>query len=234
MPNYDIVLFDADETLFDYVRAAKAALNTTLIRYGLPCPADVWERYQRWNHEVWEKFERGEMEKSRLQTERFRLLFGELSVSADLEEFNRDYKEKLSEGGYALPGAEELCRALAPFCRLYIVTNGFTYTQERRMERSPLKQYIRKMYISEQVGFQKPRKEYFDAVLNDIGVSKGNRVILLGDSLTSDMQGGINAGITTCWYHPEGEEKTQLPIDYEIQRLEQFVPIVLGSEREAL
>ena len=102
------------------------------------------------------------------------------------------------------------------------------------MERSPLKQYIRKMYISEQVGFQKPRKEYFDAVLNDIGVSKGNRVILLGDSLTSDMQGGINAGITTCWYHPEGEEKTQLPIDYEIQRLEQFVPIVLGSEREAL
>lgn len=228
MAQFDIVLFDADETLFDYVRAAQSALRATLSAYGISYPEDVWARYKYWNDLGWRKFERGEMEKARLQTERFARLFEELGVEAEPSAFNADYLVALSEGGCALPGAEELCRELYAHCALYIVTNGFTFTQERRLECSPLRQYIRKMYISEQVGYQKPRKEFFDAVCSDIGV-EGKRMILLGDSLTSDMAGGIQAGIPTCWFNPEGKDSGGMAIDYEIQRLEEFIPIVLGK-----
>lgn len=226
MCRYDAILFDADETLFNYEKAAKCALLSTLSAYQIDFPRNVCERYQHWNNLVWRCFERGEIQKSELQTERFRKLFEELSIHADPAGFNESYLLALAERGDELPGAVELCQALFPYCPLYIVTNGFTFTQERRLARSLLRPYIKKMYISEQLGFQKPRKEYFDAVLTDISLTDRSRVILLGDSLTSDMQGGINAGIPTCWYNPFGQEAT-LPIDYEIHSLEEFFPLVV-------
>ena len=159
---------------------------------------------------------------------RFERLFRELGITASAEAVNRDYIEALGQGGYALPGAVELCQALFPYRPLYIVTNGLLSSQKSRMERSPLKPYIQKMYVSEEVGYRKPQKEFFDAVLADIGVLDRNRVILLGDSLTSDMAGGRNAAIQTCWYNPAGKACGGMGVDYEIRELGDFISIALS------
>ena len=226
---YDIILMDADETLFDYVKSARASLNATLTKYAIPHDDSTWDTYRELNNALWRKFERGEITKPKLQTERFDALFEVLGAKVDSADFNRDYMLGLAEGGYALPGAEELCQALYPHVKLYIITNGFQFTQERRIERSPLKPYITKMYISEQIGAQKPQKEFFDAVLADLGEVDRSRILVFGDSLTSDMQGGVNAGLDTCWYNPEGKDPAGLHLNYEIAELMELVPIVLEA-----
>lgn len=226
---YDIVLMDADETLFDYVKSARIALDTTLDQYQIPHDNSTWATYRALNNALWRKFERDEITKPKLQTERFDALFEVLGAHADSAAFNVDYMNSLADGGYALPGAEELCRTLFPHVKLYIVTNGFQFTQERRMARSPLRPYITKMYISEQIGAQKPQREFFDAVLADLKAEDKSRILVFGDSLTSDMQGGINAGLDTCWYNPSGEDPAGLRLTYEIAQLSDLVPIVLKS-----
>lgn len=227
MEKYDLLLFDADETLFDYTRSAKEALSATLESYGLPCPENVWALYKARNDQVWEQLERGERDRDSLMVDRYRMLFADLGAEADAAAFNRDYMTRLGQGGYALPGAEALCKALFPYYPLYIVTNGSTATQLARMERSPLKPYIRKLYISQQVGYQKPRREFFDAVLADLGVTDRSRVLLIGDSLTSDMAGGIGAGIPVCWYNPAHQDAGGMQPDFEIHTLPELLPIVL-------
>ena len=111
--------------------------------------------------------------------------------------------------------------------QLYIATNGLVATQKRRLEKSPLRPLISDMFISEEIGFQKPRKEYFDAVLAAVGNPDPSRVILLGDSLTSDMAGGRNAGVATCWLAPEDAVDT-VGCDYRVSVLPDFIPIALA------
>lgn len=228
MAKYDVILMDADETLFDFVRSSQEALSGTLSHYGISVDEAVWKIYRRHNDTVWEAFERGEMTPEERNTARFERLFQELGIPADVTAANREYMEALGKEGYALPGAEDLCRALFPHRPLYIVTNGVLKSQASRMARSPLRPYIKKMYVSEQVGFRKPQKEFFDAVLSDIGIADRSRVILLGDSLTSDMAGGQNAAVDTCWYNPEGKDPGGLCPDYEIRALNEFIPIALS------
>jgi len=227
MNRYDFLLFDADETLLDFPKASQAALRRALELYGIPYPPDVWERFKVHNDLVWRQFERGERDKQSLTVDRFRMLFSELSADADPVAFNRNYVEELARGGYVLPGALELCKKISEYYPLYIVTNGMAATQHGRLSRSPIAKYVKKTYISDEIGFQKPRREFFDAVLADLGASDRSRVLLLGDSLTSDMQGGVNAGIRTCWYNPGYRDAGGIPVDFMIHTLEEFPSLVL-------
>ena len=144
-------------------------------------------------------------------------------LGADIQKINEDYVECLSRCGFVTHGALALCKSLHGRCGLYIATNGLRKAQEGRLERSGLKPYIDGMFISDTVGFQKPAKEYFEYIFKTLQIEDKGDVIMLGDSLTSDMQGGKNAGITTCLFDPK--EKTAMPhplCDYKIKRLSDF------------
>ena len=221
---YPIVLLDADDTLLDFAASERAALGDMLAAFGLPDTPEIRQRYSEINIEHWKRLERGEITRAELKVSRFREFLAEQGVQADPVACNTYYMERLGEYSIPLPGAEELCRRLAENHRLYIVTNGSTSVQHRRLGASVIAPYIQKSYISEELGAQKPSKAYFDAVFADLGNPPREDVIILGDSQTSDMPGGKTAGITTCWFNPTGKA----PVgewDYTITRLEEFLSI---------
>ncbi len=222
---YPIILLDADDTLLDFAASEDAALGDMLASHGLPNTPAVRQRYSEINARHWKRLERGEITREELKVSRFRELFAELGADADPAACNADYMARL--GGYSipLPGAEDLCRRLAKHHRLYIVTNGSSSVQHRRLGASAILPYIQKVYISEEIGAQKPSEAYFDAVFADLGNPPREDIIIFGDSQTSDMLGGKNAGITTCWFNPKGKDPTG-EWDYTVTRLEDFLSVV--------
>lgn len=226
---YTTVLIDADETLLDFTKSQEEALKNTLRINGYPWSREINEIYSDENLKLWKKFERGEVTRARLKIERFENFFRILGIEgADIEKINRDYVDCLSACGFINDGALELCKTLCGACGLYIATNGLRKAQEGRLERSGLKPYIDGMFISDVVGFQKPSKEYFDFIFSTLGITDKSKVIILGDSLTSDMQGGRNAGITTCLFDPLDQVALPHPLcDCKIRNLTDFARLIL-------
>lgn len=225
--HYPIVLLDADDTLFDFVKAERMALKKSMEEVGLPYTEELAGRYRVLNQTLWEMLERGEITKPRLQTLRFEQLFGEMGASADPEDFHRRYLDHLGEGSYLLPGAEEVCRALRRDRRLFLVTNGTASAQRRRFGASPLTPYFEGVFISELIGAPKPSVAFFEAVFREIPGFSRERTVIVGDSLTSDIQGGKNAGIATCWVNTKG--KTAPPgcrPDLEVRSLQDLPEVI--------
>ncbi len=227
---YHTILFDADGTLLDFKNAEETALKKTFADHGFPFDEQTNHLYQQINHGLWGQFERGEIEKSVISTTRFTRLFQALGIAADGVAFNTEYLYNLGDGSKVLPGAKELCAALAPHCRLYIVTNGISKTQYRRLGGSVIQPYMSDIFVSEDTGSQKPLKAYFDYVFERIPGLDLKKTVIVGDSLTSDIQGGINAGIDTCWYNPShAENAEQIPVTWEIDDLLDFIEIAEGK-----
>lgn len=231
MMHYDIILLDADGTLLDFGRAETQAFERTMAQFGLDSSSDTHLLYHVINEGLWKKLETGEMNQKLLKTERFRLLFERMNVFADCEAVSRVFLHALGDGGFTLPGAEELCKTLHNAgCKLYIATNGVAETQHRRLALSGLEPYLSGLYISEEMGAHKPHAAYFDQLFADIGNPHRSRAIILGDSLSSDMRGGKNAGIATCWFNPYHMENVKPELcDTEIDVLGAFIPLVLGA-----
>lgn len=222
---YPIILLDADDTLLDFGAAEAAAMGDTLRRFGLPDTPEIRWTYSEINIRHWKRLERGEITRAELKISRFREFLAYLGSDADPAACNDFYMSRLGCYSMELPGAADLCRRLAAHRKLYIVTNGTAGIQYRRLGASTLAPYVEKIYISEELGEQKPSKAFFDAVFADLGDPPREDIIILGDSQTSDMLGGKNAGITTCWFNPKGKEATG-DWDYTITRLEEFLSIV--------
>lgn len=203
MANYEYVLFDADNTLFDFDAAEHTALEATLAHYDLPGGDAVHKYYQAVNAALWAAHERGEVSRDALVVERFAALLGELGAQRDAAALNSYYLARLGEDAGLLPGAEALCQALAPCCTLAIVTNGVGRVQRGRLARSPLKDLFPYLFISEELGCQKPEKGFFDRVFHSMDIKDPSRVILVGDSLSADIQGAVNAGVSSIWYNPK-------------------------------
>lgn len=229
MPRYDYVLFDADNTLFDFDRAEHLALRNILEDFGLPVTEEVRQTYLTINRALWAACDRGETDRDTLMVERFRLLLAKLGRTGDPAAMNRRYLDRLGDYSHAIAGAEALCAALAERCTLAIVTNGITRTQRRRYEASRLKQYIPHLFISQELGLQKPQREYFERVLSALGVADRSRTVVVGDSLTADIQGAVNAGLDSIWYDPKGlpVPDTAAPT-YTARTLEEVGRIILG------
>lgn len=206
MPRYDYILFDADNTLFDFDQAEEQALQHAFEDHGYPFQALTQDLYLAINRVLWHRFDLGELSREELLRERFAVFSRVMGGNDDPEEFNRCYLNHLAEGAYLLPGAEELCAALSPHCTLAIVTNGVASAQRGRFFRSPLSPYFDNLFISEELGYQKPQPEFFQLVLQRLPIPDPTRAVMVGDNLFSDIQGGINAGIDTIWYNP-----TQMP-----------------------
>ncbi len=222
--NYDVYLMDADETLFDFVKAEQAALANAFGRHGLKCPDGAIRAYREINADLWVQFESGQIEKDVLLVKRFAQLFERLGIGVDAHDFNAQYLVELGKGVDLIDGALEICRLLHEKGKhIYIVTNGASVSQRMRLEGSRIRTYISDIFISEDVGFQKPRKEYFDYVFQQLPPTDRSKIIMIGNSLTSDVQGGLNAGVDTCWFNKDGERNmTNLIPTYQISRLEEI------------
>ena len=202
---YDIVLLDADGTLLDFHRSEREAVAEALRTMGLCPDGKMLDDYAEINDGLWKRLERGEIERSVLLYHRFELLFERYGVFADAKETAALYMTLLARKGYVLEGARELCESLFGQARLYIVTNGTESIQRGRFADSGLEPYFDRIFISQVVGYDKPDVRFFDHVAEQIPDFSKERALIVGDSISSDILGGIRFGIDTCWYNPSGK-----------------------------
>ena len=202
---YDIVLLDADMTIWDFEASEQLALQDVVESLGVTMTEDIFAFYHKVNSALWKAFDLKQVTKEELAYERFAKLLEYLGKEGDPPGLNHYYQQRLGEHAIMLPGGEDMVRRLAERCTLYILTNGMHTAQVGRFEKSPIKPYIKRMFISEDMGCQKPDKAYFDKVFDIIGLQDKSRAVMVGDSLTSDIRGGINAGVDTIWYNPKGK-----------------------------
>lgn len=227
MTPYSILLFDADNTLFNFDAGNRRAFSAVCRICHLPDTDELFHAYEAVNAEMWSAFDRGECTKDFLVVERFRLFLERAGLQADPVQCNKIHLSTLATNTVLLPHALEVCRTLAQTHSLYIVTNAVAAVQKARLAASDLRPYITDAFISEDAGASKPSVAYFDYVFSRIpGITREN-CLLIGDSPSSDLQGANNYGIPCCWYNPRGLARPDgMRIDYEIRDLPELLPIV--------
>lgn len=232
MKKYKTLLFDADNTLLDFDKTEKEALRKTFTMQNIPFTPAMKNRYLQINTALWNAYEEGRMTREEVIFTRFGKLFDEFHIAEDGVQFEHIYQKELGKGHALMPHALELVKHLKKDYELYIVTNGVSATQHSRLHDSGLDQHIRKAFISEEIGYRKPMKEYFDYCFAHIPSFEKEQTLIIGDSLSSDMQGGIHAGIATCWMNPKQKPNMQdLPITYEITNLKELYSILEEDEK---
>jgi 2-haloacid dehalogenase len=221
MKKYDIFLFDADNTLYDYDMAEANALKIMFEYCGFEYSENIRLKYREINSQVWESFEKGTITKDELQTSRFLRLFNDIGVNYDAKIFNEKYLNELGKGAFLIDGALDICKKICSHNKkIYIVTNGILATQKARIEHSLIKEYISDFFVSEFVGYQKPQIQYFDYVFSHIPKIEKEKTLIIGDSISLDIVGGNNAGIDSCWFNRLGEiNTTEIKPTYEINKL---------------
>ena len=221
------VLLDLDDTILDFHAAEGTAIRATFRASGVPDDDATVNRYSEINRATWHRLELGELTREEVLVERFRLLFAELSSDADPTRTQAIYEDLLSREHPFIDGAIELLESLYQKYDLYIASNGTPLVQDRRIAESGIAHYFKGIFVSERVGANKPSREFFDKVFSNIdGFSRENAVII-GDSLTSDIQGGINSGIVTCYFNPKSRKNdTGITPDYEIRTLAELPPLL--------
>ncbi|QBP40271.1 YjjG family noncanonical pyrimidine nucleotidase [Paenisporosarcina antarctica] len=224
---YDVLLFDLDDTLFDFSETEKHALDNSFHAFGLPNGlVDYRASYKGISKGLWNDLENGLVTLSELKVERFKRLFLQHQLTVNPEDFGQTYIENLGKEVHVIDGVEDMLKNLSS-CRLVILTNGFQKVQHARIALSPLKHTFEAIFTSEESGYQKPQAEIFEYVFNKLHISSKKNVLMIGDSLTSDIQGGNNFGIDTCWFNPrQTENVTAINPTYEIRdfaELEQLV-----------
>ena len=229
MPRFDILLWDVDGTLLDFIAAEKAAVQTLFREFGLgECTDEMVERYSRINKEYWERLERGELSKPEILVRRFADFFASEGLDASkAPEFNEQYQVRLGDTVVFCDDSYELLSSLRGRVKQYAVSNGTVVAQTRKLRRSGFDQLLDGVFLSEELGYEKPATEFFGRVFAAIGEPDRERVLIVGDSLTSDITGGNRAGIRTCWYNPKGEPNlTAAHADYEIRDLHGILDII--------
>ncbi len=198
---YTHILLDADNTLFDFNAAERLAVNALMKAHGFRPSRKYVRLYHEINDGWWKRLERGEVTLEQLQQRRFEQFTETVGMDGDPADINSEYKGNLGRFGTVLmPGALAFVKRLSRSHHLYIVTNGLASTQHQRFDRSPVLEYVDRLFISEEVGISKPEPEYFDYVVDAIGAPR-EQMLIVGDSLTSDIKGGAASGIDTCWYN---------------------------------
>lgn len=214
------ILFDLDNTLFDFYASEKKALTETLIHFGLSPDEKMLQRYSEINLEHWKRLEKGELTREQVKVGRYRQLFEEYGTDISPEEATKYYEGMLACQNDLMPGACDILKGLFGKYRLYVVSNGTLICQQGRMKNTGITHFFENHFISQQIGFEKPQKEFFDYCFNHIPDFNRDETIIVGDSLSADIAGGKNAGIKTVWFNPTGE-KSSLP-DFEIHALSQL------------
>ncbi len=229
MAKYYCVLFDADNTLLNFDAAENKALAETLVNYGIEPDAETVQTYREINSELWKQLEKGQIRREKLMSERFTRFLKAIDAAGNGAEMNHFYLEQLSTHPDLMSAnVLDVLKELSEVATLAIVTNGFDRVQSRRVQESGLLNYIEDVFVSEKLDSEKPNRKIFDAALRSLGVENREHVLMVGDSLSSDIQGGINAGLDTCWFNPNhAENPGKVCPTYEISNLEELYPLVM-------
>lgn len=228
MHNYDIILWDVDATLLDFKKSQEHALTFCFAKYGHTITQEIAARYDVINDSYWKRLELGEIDKKTVLSGRFIQLFAELDITdIPLEDMQETYQRELGNVYYYLEDSYDLCLSLKGTCRQYIVTNGVASTQRHKLQLAGFDRIMDDIFISEEMGAAKPSPLFFAKCFEKIGAYDKSRMVIVGDSLTSDMRGGSNAGIDTCWYNPRHlKNDTAVHITYEIHTLDEIKTIL--------
>ena len=216
----EFLFLDLDDTILDFHKAEKIAISKTFREFGIEPTDEVLRRYSQINKECWHKLELGEWIREQVLVRRFELLFGEYGIACDGTQVARAYEKNLSVGHYFLPGAEEAVDRLSRKYRLFLASNGTASVQKGRMTSANLYRFFEKVFVSQELGTNKPAKEFFERATAQIPGYDPAKAMMVGDSLTSDILGGIRAGMKTCWVNPNhAPADPQIPADYEIESI---------------
>ena len=219
----EFLFLDLDDTILDFHKAERIAIAKTIRDFGVEPTEEVLGRYHVINKWHWEQLELGNLTRAEVLENRFKVLFQELGVEVDATACARAYEKNLSIGHYFLPGAEEAVDALSKKYRLFLASNGTASVQKGRMTSANLYRFFEKVFVSQEIGHNKPSKAYFDACFAQIPDFDPKKAMIVGDSLSSDIKGGIQAGIATVWVNPNHlPANPAIPADYEIEALSQL------------
>ncbi|WP_232698777.1 YjjG family noncanonical pyrimidine nucleotidase [Brevibacillus daliensis] len=232
MKKYQTLLFDVDDTLLDFSAAENLALRLLFEDQKIPLSTELEAHYKKINQGLWKSFEEGNLDRDEVVNTRFSILFKEYGHEVDGILLEKKYRSYLEEGHQLVNGAFELITALQNKYDLYIVTNGVSKTQDKRLRDSKLHPLFKDIFVSEDTGYQKPMKEYFDYIFARIPNFSAEQGLIIGDSLSADITGGQLAGLDTCWVNPDMKPNdTDIVPTYQIQRLDELYRI-LGVGRD--
>lgn len=229
---YTTVLMDADDTIFDFPKCEYNALKNTFEKHNFGFTQELYNKYSEINDSLWKLLEQGEIDRSKLNICRFELTCGYfgMSISAEkLKSLSKTYIDEFAKQDIFIENAYSAVEKISRLSDIYIITNGISIVQRRRFGKNPITKFLKDIFVSEEIGVQKPMKEFFDIVLSKIDEKDKRKILVVGDSLTSDMKGGKNAGLDTCLY--DRKNKVSAPndlCDYKITALEDICKIVKG------
>ncbi|MCM1364345.1 MAG: YjjG family noncanonical pyrimidine nucleotidase [Faecalibacterium sp.] len=229
MKKYTTILFDVDDTLLDFHQDEHDALKTTLEQCDLPSDESIIATYSKINSALWKEHEQGRITKEDIKNMRFHKLFERFNFMSDYapRQVNDIYERNLCGGSNVVSGAYKICEKLKEEYRLYIVTNGIEFTQKSRLSRGGFDKLMSDMFISETIGMQKPDRNFFDYVFSRIEETDKSKIVLIGDSLSSDIKGALEAGIDCIWFNKSAaENNTELKPTYIIGSLEEIMSIL--------
>ena len=224
----EFLFLDLDDTILDFRKAEYVAIGKTIGDFGVEPTDEVRKRYHEINKWHWEQLELGTLTREEVLVNRFGVLFEKLGKTVDAVACARAYEKNLSQGHWFLPGAEEAVDALSKKYRLFLASNGTASVQKGRMTSANLYRFFETVFVSQEIGHNKPSKEYFDACFAQIPGFDKEKAMIVGDSLSSDIKGGINAGIKTVWVNPDHKDCGEIKPDYEIEYLHQLEALLEG------
>ena len=229
----EILFLDLDDTILDFHKAERLAIARTFTAFDLEPTEEILNRYHDINLLHWQMLERGELTRPQVLTGRFRMLFEELGRQVDAQAVAQVYERNLGIGHFFLPGALEAVQTLQKDYRLFLASNGTATVQHSRLTSAGLYPYFEKVFVSQELGYNKPAKAFFDACAREIPGYAPEKALMVGDSLSSDILGGINAGLPTCWVNPcHKPHPENITPDYQIEGLSQLPELLQKVNRE--
>ncbi len=225
---YSLLIFDADDTLFDFKKSERVAFEKTMQTFGFDYDENIHlPIYHEINTAIWKELDEGLITQKELKLERFRRLAAHLKSDIDVSDFAACYMKYLSHASFLFDGAYELVKELHTRCQLVLITNGLTNVQNKRIRQSIIAPFFKEITISEEIGISKPNPAIFHHALRHFSTLDPRHILMIGDNLHSDILGGKNSGIDTCWYNPaDVENKTDILPTYEIHHLKELFKII--------
>lgn len=204
---YDTLLFDLDDTLLDFEKAEEYAFFKTFSENNIDILEGMFEKYKSINKVLWKNYEMGLIEQADLMVQRYNDLFTIYNIEKDPEYINNCYLNNLMFGNFIIDGAKEFLTGVKNDCKIYVVTNGKSKTQRKRIADSEIKEFIEKIITSEEAGFRKPFKCFFDYAFKELDIQSKERTLLVGDSLSADIKGALDYGMDACWFNVKDKDR---------------------------
>lgn len=221
-----VVFIDIDDTLLDFTKCANDAIKSACNKFGVPYTATLVDTFHPINLDLWHRLEKKEVTKEKLFDTRFQIVFDKLGIKADGIAFETAFRENFHESAILVDGARDLLEYLRSKYKVYVASNASMHQQTNRMKKAELDGYIDGYFVSEEIGFPKPQKEFFDACFKALPDVKPQDVVMIGDSLSADIKGACEYGLKTIWYNHRNEPTSDVKCDYIVSRLSEVKNIL--------